>query len=167
MFDTTCHFDLKTGSCQHTVCYYVAWQWVERERPILKLKVKRKKWVFASPSNLCPVRHSKRETSSLPDNDPQTTTWLVFPPDWSTWLKPPSGPPSSAQPTHRHGCTCSFQRQNANKLLPHLLLPTVFSRLNTQDKKELNSLCCPLSLLCLMFTLQAACNENYQPWTAF
>lgn len=31
MFDSTCHFDLKTGSCQHTVCYYVAWQCVETE----------------------------------------------------------------------------------------------------------------------------------------
>lgn len=119
VWESLAFFDLKhtkTSSCQHIVCEIEAWQWVEREWTILKHKVKQSKRVFASPSNLYPVRHSKRETSSLPDNEPQTTNWLVFPPDGSTWLKLPPGSPSSARPTRGHGCT--FQRQNANKLSP-------------------------------------------------
>lgn len=47
---------------------------------------------------------------------------------------------------------------------PHLLLPSHILKAQ-YSSQELN--CCALSLLWLMFTLWAACFENYQPWTVF
>lgn len=60
-----------------------------------------------------------------------------------------------------------FRDKMQTSSYPHLLLPCllIFSRLNTPGTKALN--CYALSLLWLLFTLQAACNENYQLWTVF
>lgn len=150
-----------------THCMLLCGLAVSRERTILKLKVKWKKIEYSplpatfTQSGIPSVKHHRYLTTTY-EQPPGLFFLLIEAHGLSLHQALPlllSQPVDMAAHVH-------FRDKMQTSSYPTSSCP-LFSQGSKLNKKELNSLCCPLSLLCLMFTLQAACNENYQPWTAF